>query len=109
MYSKITAKEYFSILISILLLTDLVILLNIPLLRQILGFLVFTTIPGLLILYILKLNKIEFLKKFVLSVGLSVTFLMFGGLLVNSFYPLILKPLSLAPILDLLLNNCYRH
>ena len=92
-------KQYFSILISILIVTDLTILLNIPFLRQILGFLCFTIIPGILILHILRLNKIEFLKKFVLSVGLSVAFLMFAGLLVNSFYPVILKPLSLMPIL----------
>ena len=96
---NLDVKQYFTVLIVILLLTDLVILLNIPFLRQILAFLCFTTIPGILILHILKLNKIEFLKKFVLSVGLSVAFLMFAGLLVNSFYPVILKPLSLAPIL----------
>ena len=96
---NLDVKQYFTVLMAIVLLTDLIILLNVPFLRQILGFLCFTIIPGLLILHILKLNKIEFLKKFVLSVGLSVAFLMFGGLLVNSFYPLILKPLSLAPIL----------
>ncbi|MGB2841625.1 MAG: DUF2206 domain-containing protein [Halobacteriota archaeon] len=96
---NLDAKKYFAILIAILFLTDLIILLNIPFLRQILGFLCFTTIPGILILHILKQNKIEFLKKFVLSVGLSVAFLMFAGLLVNSFYPVILKPLSLEPIL----------
>lgn len=93
------AKQYFAILIAIIILTDLVILLNIPFMRQILGFLCFTIIPGLLILHVLKLNKIEFLKKFVLSVGLSITFLMFTGLFVNSFYPLILSPLSLLPLL----------
>ena len=90
------AKKWFVLLVSILLLTDLIIFLKIPILRPILGFLYFTIIPGLLILHILKLNKIEFIKKFVLSVGLSVAFLIFAGLLVNSFYPLILKPLSLA-------------
>ena len=92
-------KEYFLILILILLITDLAILLNIPFLRPILGFLCFTIIPGLLIIHILKLNKIKFLKKFVLSVGLSIAFLMFVGLLVNSFHPLISKPLSLPPLL----------
>ena len=93
------AKQYFTVLITILLLTDLVILLNVPFLRQILGFHCFTIIPGLLILHILKLNKMEFLEKFVLSVGLSVAFLIFAGLLVNSLYPFIFKPLSLVPIL----------
>ncbi|CAD7775867.1 hypothetical protein AIOGIFDO_01851 [Candidatus Methanoperedenaceae archaeon GB37] len=96
---NLDARQYFAVLIAITVLADLAILLNIPFLRQMLGFLCFTIIPGLLILHILKLNKIEFLKKFVLSIGLSVSFLMFAGLFVNSFYPLILKPLSLEPIL----------
>ena len=96
---NLDAKQYFTVLAVIIVLTDLTIFLNIPFLRQILGFICFTIVPGLLILHLLRLNKIEFLKKFVLSVGLSVAFLMFAGLLVNSFYPLILKPLSLAPIL----------
>jgi len=99
MYGKITTKKYLLSLISIVLLTDIVILLNIPFLRQISGFLCFTIIPGLLILHILKLDKIEFFKKIILSVGLSVVFLMFDGLIVNSFYPYISKPLSLESIL----------
>lgn len=93
------SKRYFAILTLILILTDITILLDIPFLRQILGFFCFTTIPGLLILHILKLDKIEFLKKFVLSVGLSIAFLMFSGLLINSFHPYISKPLSLFPLL----------
>ena len=59
---KIGAKEYFSILVLILPLTDFTILLNIPFLKQIWGFLCFTIIPGLLIFHVLKLNKTEFLK-----------------------------------------------
>lgn len=93
------AKQYFIILIGIIIMFDLTILLHIPFLRQIIGFLCSTIIPGLLILHILKLSKIEFLKKFVLSVGLSIALLMFTGLLVNSFYPIILKPLSLQSLL----------
>lgn len=99
MYRILTAKIYFPVLLLLLCLTDLAILLNLPFLRPIFGFLYFTIIPGMVILHILKLDRIEFAKKFVLSIGLSVSFLMFGGLLVNSFYPFILKPVSLAPIL----------
>ena len=77
------AKKYLSIVISILLLTNITIFLNIPFLRQIFGFLFLTLLPGLLILQILRLNKIDFLEKFVLSVGLSISFLMFFGLLIN--------------------------
>ena len=80
---KFEYKECFVLIISILLLTDLAILLNIPFLRQIFGFLFLTILPGLLILQILKLNKIGFLEKFILTWGLSISFLMFFGLLIN--------------------------
>jgi uncharacterized membrane protein len=83
-YDKMKTKNYLLIIIPILLITDLVILLDIPFLRQILGFLFLTILPGLLILQILKLNKIGTTEKFVLSVGLSISFLMFFGLLINN-------------------------
>ena len=96
-------KNIFTFTISILLLTDLIIFLNIPFLRQILGFLFLTILPGLLILQILELNKIGYTEKFVLSVGLSISFLMFFGLLVNnSSLGLGYKtPLSTVPLLVL--------
>ena len=83
---KLGAKEWFVFIISILLLTDLAILLNIPFLRQGFGFLFLTILPGLLVMQILKLNKIGIVEKIVLSVGLSVSFLMFFGLLIDKLY-----------------------
>jgi uncharacterized membrane protein len=84
MVLKFGAEKWFVFIISILLLTDLAILLNIPFLRQIFGFLFLTILPGFLILKILKLNKIGFTEKIVLSVGLSIAFLMLFGLLINN-------------------------
>ena len=78
------AKKFFLFLALLLISTDLAILLNIPFLRQILGFIFLTILPGLLILHILNLNKLEFTEKFVLSVGLSISFLMLFGLLINN-------------------------
>ena len=72
------------VILSIILLTDLSIFLNIPVLRQILGFLFLFLLPGLLIVQILKLNKIGYTEKVVLSVGLSISFLMLFGLLINN-------------------------
>lgn len=83
---KFGSKGWFVFIISMLLLMDLTILLNIPFLRQIIGFLFLTILPGLLILQILRLNEMEFLEKFVLSVGLSISFLMFAGLFINEVY-----------------------
>ena len=84
MCDKTSAKNYLLIIISILILTNITILLDIPFLRQIFGFFFLTFLPGLLILQILKLNKIGYTEKFVLSVGLSISFLMFFGLFVNN-------------------------
>ena len=83
MVLKFEYKEWFAF-ISILLIIDLTMVLDIPFLRQIFGFLFLTILPGLLILQILKLDKIGLTEKFVLSVGLSVSFLMFFGLLINN-------------------------
>ena len=81
---KFEHKKWFVFIISILLITNLTILLDIPFLRQSFGFLFLTLLPGLLILPILKLNKIDFLEKFILAWGLSISFLMFYGLLINN-------------------------
>jgi uncharacterized membrane protein len=94
-------KKWILTLLSILLITDLLIIFDIPFLREVMVFITFTTIPGLLIVHCLRLNHIDFLKKLVLSVGLSVSFIIFTGLLLNTFYPLLLKPLSLVPVLVL--------
>lgn len=94
-------KKWLITLISILFITDILIILDIPFLREFMAFVTFITVPGILILHVLKLNKIEFIKKIVLVIGLSVAFLIFMGLLLNSLYPVILKPLSLTPVLIL--------
>ncbi|MCE7699530.1 MAG: hypothetical protein K8E24_012235, partial [Methanobacterium paludis] len=96
---NIKAKGWLMLIISMLFLTDILILLNIPFLREIITFLFFTIVPGILILQILRLNRIKFLKKVVLSVGLSLSLLIFTGLTLNCFYPLLVKPLSLEPVL----------
>lgn len=83
MRRKIDPKSYFISLIGVVLIADIAILLDIPVLRQVFGFLSFTIIPGLLILHIFKLHEASLLKKFLLSVGLSISFLMVGGLLIN--------------------------
>jgi uncharacterized membrane protein len=78
----------FPLLISIFLVaTALSILLDIPVLRQVLGFAFFTFVPGFLILYLLKLNNIGLTEKLILSLGLSISFLMLAGLFINTVIP----------------------
>jgi len=76
-------KKFFFLILIFIITTDFAILLNILFLRQILGFLFLTILPGLLILQILRLNEIGATEKFILSVGLSVSFVIFFGLLIN--------------------------
>lgn len=76
-------KRNFYILFAIIIATDIVVLLNISFLRQIFGFFFLNLLPGLLILHILKLNKLDFVEKFVLSIGLSISYAYFFGLLIN--------------------------
>lgn len=92
-------KKWIITLISILLITDIIIILDVPFLREIAAFICFTTVPGILILNILKLNKLEFIRKVLLGVGLSISFLIFVGLFLNSLYPLLFEPLSLIPVM----------
>ena len=80
------AKGCFALIIAIILITDIAILLDVPVLRVIFGFLCFTIVPGMLILFVLKLNKIGIVEKIVLSVGLSISFLMFFGVFIDKLY-----------------------
>jgi len=91
----------FSITLLLIFFTDLAILIDIPIIRQIFGFLFLMLLPGLLILQILKLNKLEFVEKLILSVGLSISFLMFFGLLINNLSISLgyLTPLSVVSLL----------
>ncbi len=84
---KITFNRWLIVLMALVLVADAAIWLNVPVLRQVLGFLYFTIVPGLLIVYAIKLNEIGFVKKFLLSVGLSISFLIFFGLLINALLP----------------------
>ena len=94
-------KKFFFLILVFLVVTDIAILLNIPFLRQILGFLFLTFLPGLLILQILKSDKQEIIETILYSVGLSVAFLMFVGFFMNMLYPLfgISKPISTLPLM----------
>ncbi len=97
--ANIDARKWFITVILTLFLTDLIILLDISWLRSFVPFLYFTFMPGFLILQIFRLNKLNFLKKSILWIGLSISFLIFVGLLLNSLYPFIAQPLSLNSVL----------
>ncbi|MBA7670414.1 hypothetical protein ES703_78560 [subsurface metagenome] len=73
---------------------------DIPILRQIAGFIFLTFVPGTLILRILKIHNINVIESLVYSVGLSLAFVMFSGAFINFALPFIgiSHPISLVPI-----------
>ena len=81
----------------LLIFTNLVIIYNVPFLRQFMALIYFLIIPGLLIFIILS-EKIN-LKNILISVGLSIAIMIILGISLNTLYPFIIKPLSLFPIL----------
>jgi len=70
--------------------------------RAILGFILLVTVPGLLIMLCFKIRTVKFWEFLVYTIGLSIAFIMFAGLIVNWTLPALNitdKPLSLYPIL----------
>jgi len=80
------------------------VIFDVPVARQVVGFLYFTFIPGLLIIKLLKLDELNGVETVLLSVGLSVAFLMLAGLFINEFCFLFgfSAPLSLMPLIIIL-------
>ena len=97
---KFGRKEQFIFIISVVILTNLAILLDIPFMRQTIGFLFLTILPGVLILRILKLNKLNTTETTLYSLGLSIAFVMFTGFFMNTLYPALglSKPISTVPL-----------
>ena len=75
--------------------------LQIPILRQLIGFIYLTFVPGIIILRILKLHKLGNIETLLYTVGLSIATLMFTGLFMNTVYPFfgISGPISLVPLI----------
>jgi uncharacterized membrane protein len=82
----------------------LVVFLDIPIARQVIGFFYLTFIPGFIFLKILKFDKFTALETILFSVGLSVAFLMIAGLFINELALAFgfLQPLSLVPLMIVL-------
>jgi len=97
----------FSIVFLVLLLSYLgsvginLIGLNIPILQELTGFIILAFLPGILIMRLMKIKNLNSVENILFSVGLSLSFLMFSGCLINEIYPLFgfLKPLSTISII----------
>ena len=75
--------------------------IQIPILRQLIGFIYLTFIPGIIILRILKLHKLGNIETLLYTIGLSIATLMFTGFFMNLVYPLfgISRPISTTPLI----------
>lgn len=102
--NKLTINSIFFWILLFGLLNIILVLFNIQYfyLRAIFSFIFLTTIPGLLIMLILKIRNVDFWEYLIYVIGLSITFLLFSGLAVNYILPWLHitdKPLSLMPLL----------
>ena len=77
------SKTLLLIVLLLLSLFCLVVYLDIPIARQVIGFLYLSFVPGFVFLRLLKLKNLCDIETIVLSVGFSVAFVMIIGLLVN--------------------------
>lgn len=76
-------------------------LLDVPYVRQIVGFIYLTFIPGIVILKTFKLAKEDLSEIILFSTGLGIVLLMFIGLFLNELFPIVglASPLSTLPLL----------
>jgi uncharacterized membrane protein len=72
-----------------------------PILRQVVGFVYLTFLPGIIILRILRFHQLRATEVLLYSVGLSLGFNMFLGFIIDLILPLvgISKPISTLPVL----------
>ena len=98
-FKSFPAFVQFAVFLQIL--TNIVVLLDIQYIRQIVGFIYLTFIPGFVILKTFKLAKGDFYETVLFSIGLDVALLMFIVLLLNELLPIVgLKsPLSTLTLL----------
>lgn len=78
--------------------SNIVIWLDLPIIREVIVFVFLTFIPGFVILKLFKLKEISLIQSLLLSVALSITLVMFMGFFVNELYLYFGISQSLSPI-----------
>jgi uncharacterized membrane protein len=99
--SNMNQKEYITIVAFFHILVLLVVGLDIPILRQLIAFAYLSFMPGFVLISAFGIKNIRQLDLILCSLGLSLTFDMFIGLLLNQLLPFlgISQPLSAIPLL----------
>jgi uncharacterized membrane protein len=80
---------------------DITTLCDVPVAKQVIGFLCLTFVPGLIIVKLLKLDELDILEMVLFSGGLGVAFVMIAGLSINEllFSFGVSQPLSAVPLM----------
>jgi len=104
MLARWKSRNFLAVILFLQLIAYVTVLFDVPVARQVVGFLYLTFVPGFIVTKLLKLDELDGLENVLFSVGFSVAFLMLAGLLINelSFLFGITEPLSLAPLMIIL-------
>lgn len=101
MVCNLKSRDLFVALLFVQFAVNAVILFNVSVARQVIVFLYFTFVPGIVIMQLLKVDSLDMAETVLLSVGLSVASLMLIGLVTNELSHLIgvSQPLLSIPLL----------
>jgi len=101
MFNRWKGKDFLFLALFLQIAMCIVIFFDVPVARQAIGFVYFTFLPGYLIVKLLKLQELDGLETILLSLGLSVAFLMLAGFFINEFGSLlgVSRPLSFMPLM----------
>jgi len=98
---ELKSREFLLVALLLQFIVFITVFLDVPVARQVVGFIYFSFFPGFVIVNLLKLDDLDAIETILFSVALSIAFLMLGGLSINELLPLfgILRPLSLMPLM----------
>jgi uncharacterized membrane protein len=102
---KVYRNSFFLILVFLTLTLCVAVSLDVSIARQVVGFAFLTFLPGLCMIQFLGLEKTSKLEIVLLSIGLSIAFLMMSGFALNELASIgLAKPLSTLPLMIVLVG-----
>ena len=102
--AKLKSRDFLVVILFLQLTLYATVFFDVPVARQVIGFICLSLVPGFIMIKLLKLDELDGLETLLFSVGLSVAFLMLAGLSINEFCLLfgVSNPLSLMPLMMIL-------
>lgn len=94
-------RAFLAIMLFLQVMAYVVIFFDVPVARQVFGFIYLTFIPGFVVTRALKMDGLDTLETVLFSVGISIVLMMFFGFLINEFLFLlgVFEPLTFTPIM----------